>query len=166
MLNSFFVEIYKFWLSRIISSLDFIIPLIIFFVVSLLECKFQIKINVEYDKILSVLVWIFAFSFGALAIIVWFFDKNFSLFIKKTNFYEEIIFHYYYGISIFLFSTVFLSWFMILNLKWFFQNISIFLFLYCIFLSYEILKITINLWKYKQKYFDYIEKIEKDTEIK
>lgn len=152
MLESFLKECHKFWYGRIFKSNDFLFSIGIVIISLFLNCKFDIIIDIDYKFITSLLAGIFAFVFTALAIIIWFIDKDFLDKIKWTDIYTNILFTYYFWTSIFLFSILITVLFLIFKINWIFEYIIFFFFIYSISISYEILKTTINLWLYKEKF--------------
>jgi len=151
MLENFFTECYKYGYWRIFKSNDFLFSLLILIISLFLKCFFNITLEIDYIFIISILIWIFAFISTALAIIVSFIDKNFLNLIKWTNIYRNLIFSYFYWVTIILSSIFLISILLFLNIKWCLIYLVFFLFTYSFFLTYEILKTTINLWLYKEK---------------
>lgn len=156
MLKNIFVECYKYGYWRILKSNDFLFSVFILILSLFIKCKFNLEITVDYKFIVTVLIWVFAFIFTALAIIIGFIDKEFLNLIKWTDIYKNILFNYYYWTSIFLFSIFITSIFIFFNLNWYLHYVVFFFFVYSVFIAYEILKTTINLGLYKEKFYNNI----------
>lgn len=156
-MNSFFSSWYRFGIIRTFWSKDFCCALLITLLALFLKHYHQVSIIVKYDIVISVMAGLFAFIFAALAIMISLSDEKFLAILKKADVFDDFMFHYWFGCTLYLVGIASFFLLEIFNMQggWC-DYFVLFIFLYAIFFSIELVKTTINFGVYREKFINRI----------
>jgi hypothetical protein len=132
--------------------MDFLLSVLVVSIAVNLKCCFSIDIDITYSDVVSILIGLFAFIFAALAIIISLSDKKFLEILKQAGVFKSILFHYWLGCVLYLSSVLIISILQIFKLSGWFDYLVLFLLVYSVFFSFELVKTTINFGIYREKY--------------
>ncbi|MBN2086790.1 hypothetical protein JW758_00415 [Candidatus Peregrinibacteria bacterium] len=99
---------------------------------------------------LTILIGLFAFVFAALAIVISLSDEYFLKLLKQKKVLHKLFFHYWYACVIYLVSTILIYTLHIFKIKNNFSLIALFLFIYSLLLTIELVKTTISFGYYRE----------------
>jgi len=151
MINSFFINLWDFGITRIIKSWDFLFSIFLCVTFWYLKKYQSVEVEINYEIIMSVLVSLFTFVFAALAIVISLSDEKFLKLLKQQKVLHKLLFHYWYACVIYLLFTFVVFLLKMLKIENSFKFIGIFCFFYAIFLTVELVKTTISFGYYREK---------------
>lgn len=151
MINSFWLQLKQFGISRIFLSVDFIIPA----AVVILAERATIGVStyaLDYSQILDTLVGMFAFVFAALAILIALSETKFIKAMIEFKKYDGLLFHYWFSCNIFLISIAYILFASITSLhNKYYELVAIFLIAYSLCLTLGLVKTTISAGLYRAR---------------
>ncbi len=158
--NSFFINLWRFWIIRTLRSWDF--ELALFLTISLLvlkKCQ-GLEIEINYGMVGDVLIGFFSFVFAALAIFSTLTSDWYLSYLRKNGLFSNLLFQYWIACVVYLISMLGVFWLTTFkpNADSYWHGLWMFLFLYSLFLTIELVKTTISIGIYRDKYLLSIEK--------
>ena len=146
MLNSFFLNLYKFGISRIFTSANFLLATLAFIILERLTMGNGLKLNL--NPCVDVLVGLFSFVFAALAIMVVFAngESKIGCLLKNKGSYLRVLFHYWYACAVYLAAILYVGGCVVFQIEdRLLMLIALWATIYSIFVTFEVVKVTISL---------------------
>lgn len=146
MLNSFFFNLRKFGILRIINSADFLLSMVVLIVLERLTIGQDLSIDL--NPCLNILVGLFSFVFAALAIMVVFAngDSKIGQMLQRADSYRGILFQYWYACVVYLSAILYVCGCIIFRLEHrLLILIALWLTVYSVFVTLSVVKVTVSL---------------------
>lgn len=150
MINSFFRSLWDFGILRIIRSWDFLLSIVFCTLSFILKNYHNIELSIDFQLAISILIALFAFVFAALAIVISLSDEKFLKLLKQKKVLRNLLFHYWYACVIYLVSTILTYTLMLYKIDNNFSFVALFLLIYSLLLTIELVKTTISFGYYRE----------------